>query len=644
MIVATAGHVDHGKTTLLRALTGMDTDRLPEEKARGISIDLGFAHLDLPGGRTIGFVDVPGHEKFIRNMLCGVCAIDHVLLVIAADDGVMPQTREHLRIVDLLGVNRGTVAITKIDRVPRERVDELVKDVRALLQGTALADADTIALSALTGEGMDRLRIRLEAEAEAASRRVAPDDETHWPRYIIDRVFTVAGSGTVVTGTVISGELAANERVVVSPAGTEVRTRKLQRHGKPVVRVRSGERCAINLAQVDHTALGRGDWLVAPQAHAPTDRMDVCIRLLVGHPPLRHGAPVHVHIGAADVLARISLARNATISPGEGMWAQLRLDRPVNACHGDRLILRDQSATHTLGGGVVLDPSPPMRRTPSQRASTLEALGRATPAESLAALLDAAGSGIDLQWFARVFNLREERVRDFLPAGTQVFGAEVAVAFSSTWMDSLRQRLVAALERYHRTQPGETWAESASLRREFAGRLEPAVLAAMLKRFSADNVIVMQGTKLRLPTHGASDNPRDALVWQKMLPILEAAGVQIPSVRDLANTCSTPLVVMRDFVQRKAAAGQLVKITPERFALPRTLACLDAQARTLAAASPGGLFTAAQYRDVIGTGRGLAIEILECLDKAGTTHRKGLQRFCAVPAAASAAPTQNAKG
>lgn len=638
MIVATAGHVDHGKTTLLRALTGMDTDRLPEEKARGISIDLGFAHWDLPGGRTIGFVDVPGHQKFIRNMLCGVCAIDHVLLVIAADDGVMPQTREHLRIIDLLGVNRGTVAITKIDRVPRERVDELVKDVRALLRGTALADADTIALSALTGEGMDRLRVRL--EAEAASQRVKSDDQTHWPRYIIDRVFTVAGSGTVVTGTVIAGAFAADDRVVVSPAGTQVRTRKLQQHGKPVVRVRSGERCAINLAQVEHTALGRGDWLVAPQAHAPTDRMDVGLRLLEGNPPLRHGVPVHVHIGAADVLARISWARAATISPGEGIWAQLRLDRPVNACHGDRLILRDQSAMHTLGGGVVLDPSPPLRRTPLQRASTLEALGRATPAESLAALIDAADSGLDLQWFGRVFNLREERVRELLPSGTQVFAAEGAVAFSSAWMDSLRQRLVNALDRYHRTHPGETWAESALLQREIAGRLDPAVVAAMLKRFGADNVIVMQGTKLRLPTHGASDNPREALLWQKMLPILEIAGVQIPSVRDLASTCSTPLAVMRDFVQRKAAAGQLVKITPERFALPRTLACVGAQARTLAAASPGGLFTAAQYRDVIGTGRGLAIEILECLDKAGTTHRKGLQRFCPEPNAASGAPTQ----
>ena len=296
MIVATAGHIDHGKTTLIRALTGVDTDRLPEEKARGISIDLGFAHTTLAGGETISFVDVPGHERFVRNMLSGVYAVDHVLLVVSADDGVMPQTREHLDIVELLAVGVGTVVITKSDRVPAERIEAVEAEVRELLAGTSLADAPVLAVSAVSGEGMDALRHRLAQAQHAhaqAQQQQRPDDLL--TRFVVDRVFTVQGSGTVATGTVISGAISQGDALVISPAGNEARVRKLQRHGQGVARTQAGERCAINLANVEHTALARGDWLVAPRAHQPSSFIDVNVKVLASEAAaLKHWTPVHV--------------------------------------------------------------------------------------------------------------------------------------------------------------------------------------------------------------------------------------------------------------------------------------------------------------------------------------------------------------
>jgi selenocysteine-specific elongation factor len=644
MIVATAGHVDHGKTSLVRALTGIDTDRLPEEKARGISIDIGFAYWNSPRGHTIGFIDVPGHQKFVRNMLCGVCAIDHVILVIAADDGVMPQTREHLSIVDLLGVSDGTVVITKKDRVTAQRINEVAADAHELLMGTALEGAPILPLSAANGDGMEVLRQRL--DEVAAARGPAANQDTFMPRFIIDRVFSVPGSGTVVTGTVIAGHFAPNDRAIVSPAGTEVRVRKLQQQGKSVQEVRAGQRCALNLTHIEHTALGRGDWLVSPDAHTSTDRMDVRIGTLAESGPLKHWTALHVHIGTADVLARISTGRGAAIGPGESAWAQLRLDRPVNAARGDRLIIRDQSSTQTLGGGVVVDPLPPLRRSLAQRAFTLAALELTSPTDSLAALLEGSDKGIDLNLFSRVTNLRRNYLQQILPAGTAVFGTERPLAFSAAWIDAVLASTVEWLRQSHKEQPAMTWVESAPLQRHVAPGVNPVVFAALLKRFVAGGSVLQQGTRLRMPEHGVREDPRDSVLWQKVLPVLEQAGADIPSVRELAAQCGVALPIMRDLIYRKSTAGLLVKITLERFALPRTMAMLAGKAHEAAGSCGDGLFTAAQYRDVIGTGRGLAIEILECLDKMGTTRRTGMQRCCVEtdsPPAGGATKGRNSK-
>ena len=407
MIIATAGHVDHGKTSLLKHLTGVDTDRLPEEKKRGLTIDLGFAYTDsLRPGETTGFVDVPGHEKFIRNMLAGVTVIDAALLAVAADDGPMPQTREHLAILDLVGVRTGIVAVTKSDLVDAGRLDTVIAATRALIEPTGLADAPVVPVSSATGAGIDRLRQAIR------DVRPAPKPAGGGFRMAIDRSFIVAGAGLVVTGLAQSGTLKAGDRLAVSPAGPkgiEARVRGLKVQDGPAAQARAGDRCAVNLAGpgVERAAIGRGQWLVAPDLQSVGRRLDIDLRLLASEDrPLRHWTPVHVHAGTADIPGRVALLEQGELAPGGRALAQLVLDRSLCVCRGDAVILRDQSAQRTLGGGTVLDCDGPRRgRATPQRLSLVKAHRRDGHAESLAAQLETAAGGVDLAGFARNRNI-----------------------------------------------------------------------------------------------------------------------------------------------------------------------------------------------------------------------------------------------
>ena len=403
MIVATAGHIDHGKTLLVKTLTGVDTDRLPEEKARGISIDLGFAYLPLPNGELIGFVDVPGHERFVRNMLAGVCGIDYALLVVAADDGAMPQTLEHLNILNLLHIQHGAVVITKIDRVDEARVKQVAEEVAALLSTTQLAGAPVLPVSAISGAGISELRESLKKIAAATSSRASADQ--HF-RYAADRAFSVAGSGTVVTGTVFNGRVVPGDKLVISPAGNEVRVRGIQIQGKAAPQAVAGQRCALNLTGTDLEAVSRGDWVLAPAIHHPTQRIAGRVSVLASETQsLKHWTPVHLHLATADVTARIAIRRGENIAPGQSAIVQLQLDKPIGALHGDRFILRDQSATRTIGGGVVLDPFvAEQRRSREAREADLTALEQATPQATLDALIK-LGRPVDLPRFETLFNL-----------------------------------------------------------------------------------------------------------------------------------------------------------------------------------------------------------------------------------------------
>ncbi len=629
MIVATAGHIDHGKTALVRALTGVDTDPLPEEKARGISIDLGFAYLRTPGGATIGFVDVPGHERFVRNMLAGVCGIDFVLFVVAADDGVMPQTIEHLHIVELLSVKRGIAVITKSDRVPAARVEEVAASVRALLGPTGLAAIEVLPVSALTGAGMAPLRAGLEAEAGRQGRQ---GQEGRRFRYAVDRVFSVAGSGTVVTGTVFNGSVAAGDKLRLSPAGTEVRVRGLQKDGKAATGASAGERCALNLTGVDVGHVLRGDWVVDPGLHVPTQRLDVRMRVLEDEKrPLAHWTPVHLYLGAGDVLARVSIRRGGSIKPGESAVMQFVTDKPVSALSGDRFIVRDQSALRTLGGGVVIDPAAQRKRRSAQvRAAQLAALEAGDPARALRALQACSPAGVDLDWFARIFNLDEALAASLVEAEKlAVIGKEPRIGLPRSAIDSVGASVLEALKKFHADSPQAAGLEVAVLRRQCAPQLAAPTFAAILRLLAEKKQLEAAGSVARLPRHVATDNPADEKMWNAVQPILHAAGYGGLTIPELAAAASAREPQVKDFLHRKAKTGELVRATDNRFYLRGTLAAFAAIATEVAKGVPEGKFTAAQVRDRTDIGRGRAIEILECLDRLGITRRIGDLRVMA---------------
>jgi selenocysteine-specific elongation factor len=647
VIVATAGHIDHGKTTLVKTLTGVDTDRLPEEKARGISIDLGFAYWKT-GGDTIGFVDVPGHERFIRNMLAGVCGIDYVMLIVAADDGVMPQTVEHLHIVDLLNVARGVAVITKTDRVAPERVAEVAADVRSLLATTKLASVPVLPVSAVSGDGMGVLRGELASAAKAHAQR---EHGGRHLRYAIDRAFTIAGSGTVVTGTIFNGVVTLGDKLVLSPGGIEVRVRGIQKQGKPAQQAAAGERCALNLSGAELEQVGRGDWVVAPAVHAPTQRIDVRLQVLASEPhPVKHWTPVHLHLGTADVTARVAIRRGASVAPGASALVQLIADQPLAALHGDRFIVRDQSAARTIGGGSVIDPfAPASRRHTQARAAQLAALEHSEPGVAFAGLLACSPSGVDLAHFERTFNLTPERVSTLLKqSGAVIIGADKRVVLPRARVDAVKQHVFEALTQFHRESPQAIGAEIETLRKTLAPALAAATFTVLLRELVDDRKIEVSGSSARLAQHVATANPADEKMWQSIKPVLDAGGFNVPPLRELAPAAQLKEAILKDFLHRKSRTGEVIRVTPERFYPRAALAQLAAIAQTVAHAAPSGQFTAAQFRDYSGVGRGLAIEILECLDRLGITQRIGDARkmrkdFVAILGAATAPPAAAAK-
>lgn len=620
MIVATAGHIDHGKTTLVKALTGVDTDRLPEEKARGISIDLGFAYWTPAGGATLGFVDVPGHERFVRNMLAGVCGIDYVILVVAADDGVMPQTTEHLQIVDLLGVSRGIAVVTKADRVAPSRVQQVAADVRTLLAPTGLAGIEVLPVSAVAGSGVSILRDRLATASAAHAWRAVAGRRF---RYTVDRVFTVAGSGTVVTGTVVDGMVSTGQRLVLSPSGLEVRVRAVHQQDRAVAQARAGQRCALNLAGVEVAQVQRGDWTLDAELHAPTQLMDVRLRVLAGeNRALRHWTPVHLHIGTSEAVARVAIRRGAAIGPGESGLARLVIDRPVAALSGDRFILRDQSARRTIGGGIVVDPFAPRQRHTTQRVAQLDALQLESPEAALAALCACTPAGVDLIQFERSFNLDPaQRGALMKRLALTVLGKDPPLAFLETVVRAMKGAVTRALTSFHNAQPQNVGIAADALRLQSAPALGPIAFASLLRLLAAEGHLELSGSLVRRVRHVATDNPADEKTWQKLRPVLEQAAWSGLTVTELVLATAMNQAIVDDFLHRKARIGTVVRVAPNRFYLRSTLAGFAAAVSEVAASTPDGRFTAAQVRDRVGLGRQLVIQILESLDRLGATRR-----------------------
>jgi selenocysteine-specific elongation factor len=621
MIVATAGHIDHGKTSLIRALTGIETDTLREERERGISIDLGFAYWDCTPRLRVGFVDVPGHERFVRNMLAGVSGIDAALLVVAADDGVMPQTIEHLQILDLLGVSHGVVAITKCDRVDAARIAEVTAQVAALIADTALRASPLLPVSTVDGSGLDAITAALEITA-AEIDSVRPADRMF--RLAVDRAFSLAGRGTIVTGFVHGGAARVADRLLVLPAGRPTRLRAIQSAGADVETALAGHRCALALTGVEVRDLARGDWLV--QEGFPPPVVEFHARVLVlrsEERPLAHLARLHVHLGTGSAIGRLKTASRKPLEPGAEAMCTLQFGEPISAVNGDRFILRDPSARRTVGGGRILAPSYAARDA-AWAPEALSGLATYDVDAVIDGLLAGPAGEVDLERLQRAFGMRHEAlVRRAGARDTVLCGTEQHIAVPRRGVDVLKAGLLERLDALHRTHPEVAGLPPLQLKREAAPGRSQAVFTHVLRCLVDEGRVRWRGPLVCLPGHVPPIRKQDAETWERILPRLIESTVSPPTVRVLAADTKLDGELLLALLHRKCRDGDAWKITSARFYPRASIAALAAAAAEVSASQPEGWFTAAHYRDRIGTGRGLAIEILEFFDRIGVTHRRG---------------------
>ncbi len=617
-VIGTAGHVDHGKSTLVQAMTGIDPDRLAEEKQREMTIDLGFAWLTLPSGRTVGIVDVPGHRDFIENMLAGVGGIDLALLVIAADEGVMPQTREHLAILDLLGVTNAVVALTKIDMVPDPEWLELVAlDVSELLDQTALRDAPIVPVSARTGDGLPDLLTAL----DAALGKQPPRPDLGRPRLPIDRIFTISGFGTVVTGTLTGGSLHVGDEVVIQPRGLHARIRGLQSHKEAISSAQPGSRVAVNLSGVDRGAIQRGDVVTRPGTLRGTTLIDVQFRYLpdAGR-PLQHNAEVKFFSGAAESVAHVRLVGNRELLPGEEGWLQLRLAQPLALDKRDRFILRYPSPAQTIGGGVVLDPHPPhrWRRFKPEVIARFETLAAGTPEDLVLHALqgETALTPADLAARTGLAGSAIEAALAALAGEGQVFEL-----LSGSWMalaawQRLTGRMQAELAAYHQRNPLRLGMPREALRSRLG--LSGKLFQPFVQRAVESGILVDAGTALSLPEHRVTFTPAQQAAIDRLMREFQAQPTTPPATRDAAA------LVGEDVLAALVEQGRLVQVNEDVLFDADTYAELVRQVEQFIERE--GSITVAQARDLFNTSRKYVLALLEHLDSIGVTRRTGDER------------------
>ena len=617
-IVGTAGHIDHGKTAMVRRLTGVDTDRLPEEKKRGISIDLGFAPLVTPAGVRCGLVDVPGHERFVKNMLAGVGGIDLVLLVIAADEGVMPQTREHLAIVKLLGVTRAVVVLTKCDLVERNWLDLAQRDVRALLAGTAFAAAPIVEFSAVTGQGQDALLAALDRELAGLGAR-SLDEPARLP---VDRVFIVEGFGTVVTGTLWRGRIRAGDTLELLPQGTGVRVRRVQVHGATVEEARAGQRTAVALHGVEREDVERGDWLVANGSLRPSTTLDVRFELLGDYGrDWPHHARVRFHLGASEIIGRLVLLEGEGLKPGQSALAQLRLERPTVAARGDRFVIRSYSPAHTVGGGSVIEPAAvkhrghghgleqlAVRESGSLEARLLQRLGRETKPVATAALAQAV-SEPEGAASAALARLAEE--------------GEVVATPEGRWLaperwGGARHAIEREVRAYAAKYPARYGVMKGDLKSGLKSAMETALFDTAYQSLVEDGVLEQRGEHVR-PADTPWEPPAETLrLLEQVEAQLEAAGFLVPE----SSQWQAPLgASAQEVVTLGTFLGRLVRVSQELTYTARQMDELRGKLAAYFAARPS--LAVADFRDLTGASRKYAVPLLEHCDRVGWTVRVG---------------------
>ncbi len=611
-VLGTAGHIDHGKSVLVQALTGIDPDRLREEKERGMTIDLGFAWMKLPGGAEVGIVDVPGHERFVKNMLAGVGGIDLALLVVAANEGVMPQTREHLAILDLLGVPRGIIVLTKKDLVDDDLLSLVTMEIEELAGNSVMSRAPVVAVSALTGEGMPELVTAIDKLLEMAGSR----QDTGHPRLSIDRVFTIAGAGTVVTGTLIDGSLSTGQEVVIVPPGLKSRLRGLQTHKNKVVTAGPGSRVAANLVGVNTSQLQRGDVVTIPGWLKPATLLTVKLRLLSYLPrPLNHGAIVSFHTGAAETMAKVRLLEADSLQPGESNWAQLTLVNPVALISGDRFIIR--SPMETLGGGEIIDAkSRRLRRFRPEVIQNLETRKEGTAEEIVIALLEAR-QPLELKDMLNQgrFSTGEAQalVETLVKQGQVISVSEgkTSLFFTASGWKRFAEKTASVLEEYHRRFP----ARAGMPKVELGSRLKLGNYAsAALSRLDGEGVIVADGALLRLPSHHIRLTSSQQVQVDKFLAALEKNPYSPPS----------ELIPEPDLLNLLAGQQKVVKISDSVvFLAPVYQDMVD---RITSHIKAHGKVSLAEVRDMFQTSRKYAQAFLEHLDGEKITRRVGDER------------------
>ncbi len=623
VVVGTAGHVDHGKTELVKALTGINTDRLAEEQERELSIDIGFAHLDLADGLRVGIVDVPGHERFIKNMLAGATGIDLVMLVVAADEGVMPQTREHVDIINLLGIETGITVITKCDLVDEEFAGLVEEELRAHLAGTPLSDAPVVRTSARTGEGLDELV----AVLSSTLRRVEPRDMTGPARLPIDRVFRAPGFGLVVTGTLVRGRLAMGEAVEILPAGATARVRGLQVHGSEVQEVTAARRVAVNLARLSQEGVARGDTLCAPGSMKASGMLDVRLQLLrTARRPLKQRTRVRLHHGTAELLGRVYLLEGDVLEPGASCYAQLRLEQPVAATRGDRFVIRSYSPMTTIGGGSVLDPTPRRHRH-----------GDAAVAARLEELEAGELTDVALQWIREkqqpILSARELATALQLELGEaeaivqQLLAAGVLVALSpgdscalGEAHRSLTDGVLRALAGHHEANPLVPAMPKEALQ---SGLRRPpdALLEDVLLRLADDGRIAVSSEGVRLPEHEVHLSERQERSLAGMIGLVRSGRFAPPSLGEaLEKAGATDAKEARALFDIAVARGDLVVIGEHVYHRE----CLDELAQLVRNhVREKGPFTIAELRDLTGSSRKYVVPLAEYLDRTGLTRRQG---------------------
>lgn len=614
IVIGTAGHIDHGKSALVRALTGIDPDRLKEEKARGITIDIGFAHADI-GGSHVGFVDVPGHERFVKNMLAGVGGIDAVLLVVAADESVMPQTREHFDICRLLRIPAGVIAITKADLADTETLELTVMETRELVAGTFLDGAPIVPVSAVTGAGLNALR------AAIASLPQRSRADRGFARMPVDRVFSIRGFGTVVTGTLVSGELHQEADLIIAPAGRSVKVRGLQVHGAAAERVAPGHRVAANLGGVDIADVSRGETLLAPGILEPTRKFDASLERLSSAKPLKHGARIRFHHGTAEILGRVSVVTEAE--------ARIRLEAPTTLARGDRFILRAYSPPTTIAGGEVLDPHPPRTgvRTDAGR-RRFQAIAADVPVDRVAAVLieESGAAGLQPRALVERAGVAMDDLKP-LVARLQETGAAIdlgEVLVSVGVLDALTRVVVDELRAHHAAQPLSTGMAREELRTRRFAHAHASVFDAVLVRLSAAGRVVARD-RVALITHRVQLSPDEEHAKVALTDLFAKAGLRPPLPGDASLEAGVGEALGARMVQLLVRERVLVKVGDLLFHRD-ALARLKADLATLKAAAEPARVDVASFKEKYGVSRKFAIPLLEYLDRERVTRRQGDSR------------------